>query len=318
MSETNKQQFNHIVAASGYTLPLAIVIAVATWTLHGGFTIDRILGLIICVLTMLILLFVDRVNNFIRTRTMLSGAIYIFLYACMPFLHTIRNDDYASLAMVSSYFFLFRCYHKQDCIVDIFHLFICLGIAILLFPPTLLFIPLYILYTGILVHKISWRTIFAAIIGLTTPFWIILPVIGYMESLADVWQNFFHTTKIFNIYIQHISQNELSILFSVLAICLITIVAGIHSVATQFNEKVRTRVLFNILMMQQVAIIVYIILMPTLIHSLVALLVMNSAPILAHYFAIAHGKTVITLFVIFLLTMPSIPFLEKFILWITI
>ena len=84
-------------------------------------------------------------------------------------------------------------------------------------------------------------------------------------------------------------------------VILFTLVAALHCLSTSFNDKIRTRMLLQCLLVQELLIAAFMALQPVHLSTLTGLLVMNSAPVLSHYFALTNKRFTNILFILFLI-----------------
>ncbi len=100
-------------------------------------------------------------------------------------------------------------------------------------------------------------------------------------------------------------------------VAVFTFVAALHCMRTSFNDKIRTRMFLYLILTQELLIALFMVLQPAHFQVLLALLVMNSAPILSHYFALSGSRFARAVFVLFLFMFAALSFLNTWVQWST-
>ena len=293
-----KNRFQNKVATSGYTLPVAALLSTLLWCAEGVFTSAMLGGWLLCGLTAYLWMETGNANSLVRVRSLLTPATYVAMMGAAYSLHAWQPATVAACAMLASYNLLFRSYQRTDAVSPLFHSFLCLSIGSLFFPQLLFFVPFYLCYAAIYFRSLTWRTFWAAVVGVLLPYWF---VAGYELYAGDVGRFVAHFADLVDFQrlqvesYQHLNGFQLG--FAIWVI-LLSLVAAVHCARTSFNDKIRTRMLLRFLMVQELLILAFMALQPARFTVLFALLLMNSAPLLAHYFALTGSRFSNSLFVI--------------------
>ncbi|MBP3566330.1 MAG: hypothetical protein J6J76_02070 [Paraprevotella sp.] len=302
-------RFQNRVAMSSATLPIATVISVLLWCAHGFFEMKLLYGALSCGLITYLWTEINNTNSLIRIRSFLTSSVYVFLCGCLFGLHSFSEGHVISALVLLSYGLLFKSYSSAGSVLNFFHAFLCLGLASLLFPKVLLFVPIYLWYAFVYLRSLSLRTFSAAIVGLLLPYWLVgcyslykgeNLFIGYVDELIT-----FHPISI-AVYADWI----LTDLLGFILVSVFSIISGIHCLRSGFNDKVRTRMLLYLLLTQEFIIGLFVLLQPNLLNVLFPILVMNTSPILAHFFALTHHKVTNVLFVLFVMLFIALAILS--------
>ena len=226
------------------TLPACIVFSALLWWIDGLDPLN-IASWMVCLFTTYVLTELDNVFQLIRFRTRLVPCFWLFVSACLNYLHPLFEVQLPACCMALSCFFLLRCYQHLIPVGSVFHSFLFLSLGSLLFAPMLLLaVPLYVcLHVYMSVKK--WRTLWAAVIGL------LLPYAGW--SLWCMWFDDFQPLAAhFQEYLLLPSAEQYlaipaSHLVSAVLLVVLCWVGIVYYVATSFSEKIRVRMLFNVL-----------------------------------------------------------------------
>ncbi len=311
-----RNRFQNKVATGSFTLPVASFFATLLWCADGICTLDRLWGWLLCSLITYLWLETNNTYALIRIRSMLTPSIFVFLVGTALISHNLDNGVIISCLMLASYRFLFGTYQQSNAMPHVFHAFLCIGIGSIFFPWLFYFVPFYLWYTAFFLRSLSWRTFWAAIIGLVLPYWFWSGYAFYTNSLCKLGNHFLKLGEIQPIQMKnYLHPDTLQTIF-IGWLLLLIFIASIHCIRTSFNDKIRTRMFFYIILMQELLIILFMTLQPKHFQTLSTLLLMNSAPILSHYFALTSSRFSNVLFVLSCLVFISLTFLYLWMHWL--
>lgn len=134
-----------------------------------GSAVSRILSAMLFALAA----FVISRQTFFDRRANWKGALYLWLVAISLFANGNIVIALVSLLYVLSLALLFACQHSVAPVGQLFASFMLLGILALVTPFSLYLIPLHIAFI-FFANIFSFRNIAASILGLATPFWLVM------------------------------------------------------------------------------------------------------------------------------------------------
>ena len=296
-----KSRFQNKVATGKFTLPVAAVFATLLWGAEGIYTPDRLWGWVACGLTAYLWVETNNAHSLIRIRSRLTPALYLFMAGCIFGLHPLQDGTLAALFMLASYYLLFKSYQETEAVGLLFHAFLCLGVGSVFFHQLLYFSPFYLWYAVVYLRSLTWRTLWAAIVGLALPYWFWAGYALYADGFDAFARHFLELARfqpLSGANYHHLDSMQVA---SFGWVILFTLVAALHCLSTSFNDKIRTRMLLQCLLVQELLIVAFMALQPVQLSTLTGLLVMNSAPVLSHYFALTNKRFTNILFILFLI-----------------
>lgn len=251
-------------------------------------------------------------NALLRVRSRLMSATYLALMAAFSFLHQWEVETLSTVCLLLSYVALFMAYQKPTAQGDVFHAFLFLGLGSIFFPPLLLLTPFF--YTAMLIQLrvLNWRTFMAGVFGLLLPYWFYAAWVLWQDSWAqevERWTGFFHSPLL---DYSGLGWEELAS-FALLAV--LTLISVSHFMRTSFNDKIRTRMLLYIIMVQEVGLLLMTVVWPAHFDALMYLLVANSSPFIAHYYALARGRWMNAFFIATLVVVTALAVMNNLSLW---
>lgn len=207
--------------------------------------------------------------------------------------------------------FLFCSYQENHPERYIFHSFIFLGFSIVLFPKLVVLILFYFIVMIVQLRAFTLRTLFAGGMGLfvvAEAYAVYLYIAG--KPLEIEVPSYMISLDIFKNYLAHWNPVQL---INIGAVIFFFLVGSIHYSITNFNDKIRTRMLFYVIITQGFLFVVMLALSPADYDFLSRLIILITAPVVAHYFVLGRGWVVDFFFGLFLLMLAA---LTVFNLWI--
>ena len=303
------------VAGSAFTLPVCMAMACALWWLpERAFSVRCLLGLVLCLLTTLVVMETNTQQHIIRIRTRMMSCVWLVLTVCLPFMHPLGKPIIAAAFLCVSYLLLFRCYQRHRPQALVFHAFLMLGIGSFFAPVMLpMAIPFFLYIAGFL-RSLTKKAFWAGVLGIIAPYWCYAVwcfVMGDMQSfvatLSDMAQ--FEMPSL-----EALTTLPFAWQVSASFIILLSIISILHYLRTNYDDKIRVRMILYIYMTQTLLLTAYLLVQPAHYETTMALLVASASPLIAHYFALSGSIVSNLFFILSLLLTAGMAMLN---LWLT-
>lgn len=279
--------FRKLVVSGSMSLPVMAVVTLFLWLLPGLHRWDLWAGLGVAGLTTYLLMELNNRNSLLRVRSRMISVTYLFLLSFTPFLHSGSLASFLPLLLVLSYFMLFASYQRNRPEGYIYHAFLLLGIGSLVFP-----------YFGVLafgfwfsmifqLRSFTWRSLMASFLGLLTPYWLYAAYLIFNHRLRETLAV---PVEMFRPEWIDLSQLPLSAVCFFGVLLVLTIIAFAHFFYTAYNDKIRTRMLFYTIAIQEVLLAAGLLFFFRYMAELSGIFLLNSSFLLAHYYALAKGR----------------------------
>lgn len=300
------RSFRNKVVTSPLSLPIMVVITGILWFVAAPIDILTCGGLATALLMGYLLMELNNRNQLLRIRSRMVSCTFLVLTTTCTFTHTLNWQLLPAYCLVISYFLLFSSYQKQRPEGVIFHAFIFLAIGSLEFPPMLLLALLFYLEMIIQLRSLTWRTFMAGLFGLIIPYW-------FFAGWA-VWKNqldsaFLYFLPFFEYQIPDYKSIPLWQYVNFGFILILALLGLLHYYRTNFNDKIRVRMCFYIFIIQELVILGAMIAYPCHFSYFFPILIVNSSPLIAHYFALAKGRILMNIWFIFWVLMTIVLYL---------
>lgn len=304
------QRFQNRVTAGRFTLPAAILLSVACWTLSAILLPEPKLPaddypvwntfshsylpawgtrLISFVLYSVIGYFLIGLNNafaIIRMRASVQTAIYFLLISVCPSMHILYAGDLVAVAFLIALYFLFGSYQQGRSSAHLFHAFAFMGMGSLLFPQLTFFAPVF--WIGAYnFQSLRTKSFFASLIGWSVPYWFLLGY-AYLSGEMELFYRPFAELANFRPVRFGFQPWEVATAGYIL---LLYLVSSCHCLITGYEDKIRTRSYLHFLILLNFCIFVYMGVQPAFYPHLLSLLLIGTSILIGHLFVLTNSRS---------------------------
>lgn len=306
------RDFRHRVVTGSFTLPVTAVLTALLW-IAGGAGIYQgweALGLT----ALLAYLLVELNNRFalIRIRSRMMGVTFLALIAACPFLQGNALAYLPAIGLTLAYFPLFAGYQSPRTSHRAFYAFLAVGLSAWAYPPLILLAPILLFGMAVQLRSLSGRTLVSALLGLLTPAWLLL---GWGLWTDRVPSLFAPLIDAFRFQPPDYAVLSRSQWVSVVFLATLSLPAILHFIRYAYNDKIRTRMYFYLFLIVEIILWGALAVQPQAFDALFRLLLVNSAPLIGHYFALARGRFMNAWFILWLLLLVALAGFNYLSLW---
>ena len=303
------------MAGSVFTLPVCGVIAIALWWWpEGTFSVRNVLGLLLCLLTTYIVMETNAQQHVIRIRTRMMSCVWLVLSACLAFMHPLSDPLIAAAFLCTAYHLLFHCYQRHRPQALVFHVFLMLGVGSFFAPVMLPMAVPFFIYLIVFLRSLTRKAFWAGILGLIVPYWCYAvwciidplktsPSIGNLPFILRIEGG-----------VEGILTLPFSVQVSAAFIALLSVISIIHYLRTNYDDKIRVRMILYIYVSQTLLLMAFFLLQPAHYQTTMALIIASASPLIAHFFALSRSILSNLFFVLSLLLTTAVAVLN---LWMT-
>ena len=291
----SRRIFKDRMVASTATFVVTLLFAALCWLLTGMRSVENWCGFGASLLVMVSLRHMVNGNALMRIRTWMVPATFIFLSGVVWLLHPFRPVQLGVVCYALSQYYLFRAYQEYHAERQAVISFMFLGAASLFFPPLLFLAVSYYVALLVQLRALTFRTLLAGLLGLFVPLELYAAVLFFSGSLDPLL-----------LYVEQLSSFEpLSLPSWSLVQCvnlvyvfLLFLVGCLHYSYTNFNDKIRIRMCFYIIIVQSMILYAFLALQPQHFELLLPFIVLESSPVIGHYLTFSKGKVASFFFVL--------------------
>lgn len=243
-------------------------------------------------------------NALMRTYSRMVSCSFLALMTMAGLPQLSLKSSIVTMCFIAFYLIIWNCYQDKRSTGWTFYAFACIGLASMVFVQIGYFMPILWIMMMVFTLSFSVKTFFASLVGLIVPYWFAAGYFFYtdnIQGLADHFCEFINYSELFD-YSQVTDHQVLNLSF----VTLLTIIGSIHFIRTSYGDKIRTRMIYETFIMISVACIIFIILQPRHIQELGGILIVNTAPLIAHFITFTRGKFTNISFILLLIMLVLI------------
>ena len=284
-----KKRIQNKTAESRRTLPVAMLYGTAIWVLAGLFKEQWWVQFACFILSVLLVMRINSKNLLIRIYSRSVSVAFIFLSCAAVLLFPSLAGGIVQLCCIAALMLLFDSYQDQTAVGSVYYAFLLLGIGSMFDAHVIFYLPLLWFMMKIIVYSLSWRTFFASLLGLATPYWFMC---GWL-----LWQKDGDFQAIANLFaVQDILQFPFdfgSVTLPYLLLMgfttLLMAIGSMHFIHSSFRDKIRVRQIYYGFITLGIFSLALWVLQP---HNELAIrmLILTTSPLVGHYWALTNSR----------------------------
>ncbi len=298
-----ENSFRKRVATGSFTLPVAAALALFVWLPTVVATSLSWLSLVVVVVITYLLVELNNRNALLRIRSRMVGTTFLALAAACPFFHSGEVSLLPSFTLAAAYFPLFATYQSPRSSGEAFQAALLIGVGSLVYPPLLCLNVFVLVALAVPLRALSGRTFMGVLFGSLLPYYFVA-AIGAMEGCLN--EIFIPYLDAFKFTLPDYRCLHITEIVSCCFTLLLALIGIVHFLRTAFNDKIRTRMFFDVLIVLEFVLILAVVLQPRRADVLMPLLIVNSSPIIAHHYALGRGRWLDIRFILVLLLLMGI------------
>ena len=283
-----KKTFQNKVAASRYSLPITAILATVAWVAVGFMSHNIWAEFAFTIISTLLMVQLNNQNSLMRTYSRMVSCSFLVLITMASLPTPSFRASIVTMCFIAFYLIVWNTYQDRQASGWTFYAFFCIGLASTIFIQVLYFMPLCWLMMLVFTNSFSLRTFVASLIGIVTPYWFM--VIYYaieqdIDGLLTHLMGFIDYQELFDYSGITIHQ-----IVNILYILILGIIGSVHFLHTSYADKIRTRMIYESLIMMNFVTFAFLILQPQHQDELTGIMIVNTAPLIAHYITFTRGK----------------------------
>lgn len=302
-----RKRFQNRVAGSWLLLPCMIVyaLAVIAVSMCGSFSIEgSVVPVALSAVSVAMMVEMNNANALIRIYSRMVSASFIAFVAMMPSWFGQPRLLIIQACFAICLYMIMDAYHEPSRVGRVFYSFLFIGIATIVYPQSLLMLPVWLLCLFVCILSPSIKQFVAALFGVGYP-WLLFSVWAFatdnMPMIEDKIEMITALQPIFQLEEWH-----LGIVLPILIVNIVTIIGSLHFFFNSYADKVRTRQIFEFFIMMYFFFVVAMVLQPSQAETLFALQLCVAAPIAGHFVALSSSRLSNLTFVVLLLLIVAV------------
>lgn len=290
-----KKTFQNKVAASRYSLPVTATLAALVWVAVGLLLSNIWVQFAFTIISTLLMVELNNRNSLMRTYSRMVSCSFLVLVTMTSIPHPSFKANIVTMCLIAFYLIIWNGYQDKQSSGWTFYAFFCIGLASMVFIQIAYLMPILWVMMQVFTNSFSFRTFFASLLGLVAPYWFSAGYFAYtnnLEGFVGHFVEFINYQELFD-YSQVTDHEVVNLLF----VTLLGIFGSFHFLHTAYADKIRTRMIYESFIIVNFLALVGIILQPRHITELGGIMIVNTAPLIAHFITFTKGKVVNILFI---------------------
>lgn len=303
------RRLHNRIAESELTFPICALLAILSWgwqawRMSAGYEAMAWLGggLTMALLVAYVVMETNNAFQLIRVRTRWMAGTWLLLASAFPFMHTAGESLLLTVIMAICYNLTFHCYQLPRSAPQFFYVTLLLSAGSILHPLMLAFLPAFLFYMIVLMRSMSLRTLVAGLVGILLPYllwgaWLFLS--DDLSPMLMHYQRIVGWTRPHAEDYRGLSQCQI---VSWAVVDFYTMVGLLHYWRTNYNDKIRTRMMLYVFAWQTILLHGLLALLPRCYEPLMALLLVSVPALFIHYLALSTGRFSVVVFLVSILS----------------
>ncbi len=306
-----QKSFQNKVATSRFSLPVTATLAALVWVAVGLMVGNIWVELAFSIISTLLMVEMNNRNALMRTYSRMVSCSFLALITMATLPHPSLRASIVTMCFIAFYLIIWNGYQDKFSTGWTFYAFFCIGLASTVFIQTLYYLPVLWLLMTFFTNSFSIRTFFASLIGVAAPYWFsagYYVYTGNIEGLIAHFMEFVNYHELFT-YSQITDHQLVNFAF----IILLAAIGMIHFMRTSYADKIRTRMIYESFMMMNSVTLAFLVLQPQHDRELGGIMIVNTAPLIAHFITFTRGKIANISFICILVALVLILLFNQFV-----
>lgn len=276
------------IATSRWALPVTVVYGLAVSIAAGLLMESMWLNFALLIVSTVMMAELNNSNALIRIYSRMVSCSFLVMTSMSLFLFRTINVAVVQITFITFLLFLLRTYQQPSATGLTFYAFCALGMGSVAFPQILLFLPALWIVMAVYMQSFSPRVLLSTILGIITPYWFVVAWLIYIDNIDWLGSHFlsvFQFGKPF--FAAGVGLHEW-LTFAFVLLC--AIIGGVHFVLFSYQDRIRIRMIYEMLIVLDGLTVVFAILQPQHFDFLLGMSIVLTAPLIGHWLALTHSR----------------------------
>lgn len=296
-----KKRLQNKIAASRFSLPVTATLAALVWVAVGFMEHNIWLQFALTIISTLLMVELNNQNSLMRTYSRMVSCSFLVLITMAFLPEPTLKSSIVTMCFIAFYLIIWNGYQDHSSTGWTFYAFCCIGLASLIFIQIGYYLPFLWLMMMVCSNNFSIRTFFASLIGIIAPYWF---AAGYyvftdnIDGLVSHFVEFINYHELFDYSTITVHQ-----VVNLAFIVILGIIGTIHFLHTSYADKIRTRMIYDSFIMMTIVSLAFLVLQPQHDKEIGGIIIVNTAPLIAHFITFTKGKVTNIMFITMLVLM---------------
>lgn len=293
-----KKRLQNKIAASRFSLPISATLIAMIWVAVGFIKGDTWWAFLFTVVSTLLMVELNNRNSLMRTYSRMVSCSFLVLVTMASLPHPSLTSGLVTMCFIAFNLIIWNGYQDRQSAGTAFYAFLFMGIASMAFIQVAFILPFLWIVMMAFTNSFCLRTFLASVIGFVTPYWFVAGYYAYHDQLALMQTHLASITEIrrWSDYAGLTLHQTVNTAY----ITLLGLIGTVHFLRTSYADKIRTRMIYESIIMLFLLIVGFILLQPQHILPLGGMMIVTVAPLIAHFITFTQGRIANISFIIML------------------
>ena len=289
--------FQKHIAQSRWALPITAAYGLVVTSAAGLVTDGLWLNFAMLLVSTVMMAELNNYYALIRIYSRMVSCSFLVMTTMSLFLFRSLDVAAVQLTMIGFLLLILRSYQDPRASGWTFYAFLSLGIGSVVFPQMLLFVPLLWILMAVCVISFSPRTFMSSLLGLLTPYWLVLVWILYEGNVSWLGAHFLSVVRFTTPFdLSGIGIHQwLTFTFVLVA----ALTGAIHFILYSYQDRIRIRLIYEMFMTIDGFCFLLALVQPQLFDCLMGMAIVLTAPLIGHFLALTHSRLSGIAFIVF-------------------
>ncbi len=228
----------------------------------------------------------NNVNALLKVYSRMVSCAFLVLACTANYLFASPSAALVQACFAAFYLIVFNAYQERTASGVTFYAYVFVGVASTVFVQILFFVPLLWILHATNVLAMSGRNFWATVLGLIAPYWFVgayLVYNGQPEFLVQHFADLANFDPLFQY--DQIDHNHMA---TILFVILVSLIGIIHYLRSSRNDKIRNRMIYEMVIVVDLFTIVCIVLQPQHADNLLPILIINTSALIGHFITLTR------------------------------
>lgn len=227
-------------------------------------------------------------NALIRIYSRMVSCSFLVMTTMSLFLFQTVDVAVVQITFIAFLLLMLRSYQEPNATGLTFYAFCALGIASIVFPQILLFLPPLWIVMATYIQNFSPRTFLSSIIGVIAPYWFVTAWLIYTGKYAWLGTHFISILQFGTpFYLVDVKLQEW-LTFALVLLC--AIIGSIHFLMYSYQDRIRIRLIYEMFIVLDGLTMFFALIQPQHLDCLLGMAIVLTAPIIGHWLALTSSK----------------------------
>lgn len=276
------------IATSRWSLPVTVAYGLLVSLAAGFVTEVSWQNFALLFVSVMMMVELNNSNALIRIYSRMVSCSFLVMTTMSLFLFQTVDVAVVQITFIAFLLLMLRSYQEPNATGLTFYAFCALGIASIVFPQILLFLPPLWIVMATYIQNFSPRTFLSSIIGVIAPYWFVTAWLIYTGKYAWLGTHFISILQFGTpFYLVDVKLQEW-LTFALVLLC--AIIGSIHFLMYSYQDRIRIRLIYEMFIVLDGLTMFFALIQPQHLDCLLGMAIVLTAPIIGHWLALTSSK----------------------------